>query len=70
MKKIESKQKKNIKESKILNDKLIEENEKIIKELDNKKELIDVYEPELNKLNYEYEQKVEEIVKELNDKGI
>ena len=36
MKKIKSKQKKKIKESKILNDKLIKEKEEIIKELDNK----------------------------------
>ena len=40
MKKIELKQKKNIKELKILNDKLIEEKEKKIKELDNKEKLI------------------------------
>ena len=62
MEKIESKNKQ-IKESKILNDKLIEENEKIIKELDNKEELINEYESELNKLNHEHKQKVEEIVK-------
>ena len=37
MKKIELKQKKKIKELKILNDKLIKEKEEIIKELDNKK---------------------------------
>ena len=56
MKKIESKQKKN-RESKILNDKLIEEKEEIIKELDNEKELINEYEVELNKLNYEHKHK-------------
>ena len=39
MKKIESKQEKK-NESKILNDKLIEEKEEIIKELDNKEKLI------------------------------
>ena len=70
MKKIELKQKKNIKELKILKDKLIKENEKIIKELDNKEKLINKYEAELNKLNYEHKQKVQEIVKELIDKGI
>ena len=43
-----------IKESKILNDKLINKNKKIIKELDNKKELINEYESELDKLNYEH----------------
>ena len=42
MKKIETKQKKKIKESKILNDKLIEEKEEIIKELDNKKKLLNM----------------------------
>ena len=52
---------KRIKESKILNDKLINENKKIIKELDNKKELINEYESELDKLNYEHNQKVKEI---------
>ena len=41
-----------------------------MKELDNKKELINEYEVDLNKLNYEHNQKVQEIVKELNDKGI
>ena len=51
--------KKNVKESKILNDKLINENKKIIKELDNKKELINEYESELDKLNYEHNQKVQ-----------
>ena len=50
----------------ILNNKLIEEKEEIIKELDNKKELISEYEVELNKLNNEPNQKVQEIVKELN----
>ena len=54
---------KKINESKILNDKLIEEKEEIIKELDDKKELINEYKVELNKLNYEYNQKVQEIVK-------
>ena len=49
MKKIELKQKKKIKESMILNDKLIKEKEEIIKELDNKEELINEYESELNK---------------------
>ena len=63
MKKIKSKQKKNIKESNILNDKLI-------KELDNKEKLINEYESELNKINYEHKQKVQEMIKELNDKGI
>ena len=43
MKKIKSKQKKNIKESNILNDKLIKEKEEIIKELDNKEKLINEY---------------------------
>ena len=69
MKKIKSKQKK-IKESKILNDKLIKEKEEIIKELDNKKKLINEYELELNKINYEHKQKVQEMIKELNDKNI
>ena len=40
MKKIESKKKKKIKDLKILNDKFIKEKEDIIKELDNKEELI------------------------------
>ena len=61
---------KKIKESKILNDKLINKNKKIIKELDNKKELINKYESELDKLNYEHNQKVKEISNELNNKGI
>ena len=39
---------KKIKESKILSDKLINKNKKIIKELDNKKELINEYESELD----------------------
>ena len=52
---------KKIKKSKILNDKLINENKKIIKELDNKKELINEYESELDKLNYEHNQKVKEM---------
>ena len=42
----------------------------MIKELDNKEKLINEYESELNKLNYEHNKKVQEIVKELNDKGI
>ena len=54
----------------ILNDKLYKENEEIIKELDNKEKLINEYESELNKINYEHKQKVQEIVKELDDKGI
>ena len=45
---------KKINESKILNDKLIEEKEEIIKELDDKKELINEYKVELYKLNYEH----------------
>ena len=61
---------KKIKESTILNDKLIKEKEEIIKELDNKEKLINEYELELNKINYEYMQKVQEMTKELNDKGI
>ena len=61
---------KKINESKILNDKLIEEKQEVIKELHDKKELINEYKVELNKLNYEHNQKVQEIVKELNDKGI
>ena len=67
MKKIELKQKK---KSMILNDKLIKEKEKIIKELDNKGKLINEYESELNKINYEHKEKVQEIVKELDEKGI
>ena len=70
MKKIELKLKKKIKESMILNDKLIEEKEEIIKELDNKEKLINEYESELNKINHEHKQKVQEMTKELNDKGI
>ena len=61
---------KKIKESKILNDRLINEKQEIIKELDNKKELINEYKSELNELNYKHNQKVQEILKELNDKGI
>ena len=61
---------KKFKESKILNDKLIKEKEEIIKELDNKEKLINEYESELNKINYEHKQKVQEMTKELNDKGI
>ena len=61
---------KKINESKILNDELIEEKEKILKGLDDKKELINEYKVELNKLSYEHNQNVQEIVKELNDKGI
>ena len=45
---------KKIKESKTLNDKLINKNKKIIKELDSKKELINEYESELDKLNHEH----------------
>ena len=48
---------KKFKKSKILNDKLINKNKKIIKELDNKKELINEYESELDKLNYEHNHK-------------
>ena len=58
MKKIKSKKKKKIKESKILNNKLIKEQEEIMKELDNKEKLINEYESELNKINYERKQKV------------
>ena len=54
----------------MLNDKLINENEKIIKELDNKKKLINEYESELDKLTYKHNQKVQKIAKELNDKDI
>ena len=61
---------KKTKESKILNDKLIKEKEEIIKEFDNKEKLINEYELELDKLNYEHNQKVQEMTKELNDKGI
>ena len=42
----------------------------MIKELGNKEKLINEYESELNKLNYEHNKKVQEIVKELNDEGI
>ena len=38
--------------------------------MDDKGKLINEYESELDKLNYEYDKKVKEIVKELNDKGI
>ena len=54
---------KKIKESKILNNKLIKEKEEIIKELDNKEKLINEYESELNKINYEHKQKVQEMIK-------
>ena len=54
----------------ILNDKLINEKEEIIKELDNKEELINEYKSELDRLNYEHKQKVQKILKELNDRGI
>ena len=64
------KTRKKINESKILNDKLIEEKEEIIKELDNKEKLINEYESELNKINYEHKQKVQKMIKALNDKGI
>ena len=70
MKKIKSKQKKKIKEPKILNNKLIKKKEEIIKELDNKEKLINESELELNKINYEHKQKVQEMTKELNNKGI
>ena len=62
-KKIKSKQKKKFQESNILNDKLIEKKEKIIKELDNKEKLINEYESELKKINYEHKQKVQEMIK-------
>ena len=42
----------------------------MIKGLDNKENLINEYESELDKLNYEHKQKVQEMIKELNDKGI
>ena len=54
----------------MLNDKLINENEKIIKELDNEKKLINEYESKLDKLNYNHNQKAQKIAKELNDNGI
>ena len=54
----------------ILNDKLIEGKKEIIKELGSKKELINKYKSELDRLNYEHNQKVQKILKELNDKGI
>ena len=47
----------------ILNDKLIEEKVEIIKELDNKEELINEYKSELDKLNYEHKQNVQKILK-------
>ena len=47
----------------ILNDKLIEEKKEIIKELDNKKELINKYKSELDRLNNEHNQKVQKILK-------
>ena len=62
MKKIELNLKKK-KELMILNDKLIEEKEEIIKKLNNKEELIDEYKSELDKLNYEHQQKVQKILK-------
>ena len=46
------------------------ENEEIIKELDNKEKLINEYESELNKINYEHKQKVQEMTKAFNNKGI
>ena len=46
----------------ILYDKLIEEKKEIIKELDNKKELINEYKSELDRLNYEHNQKVQKIL--------
>ena len=54
----------------ILNDKLINEKEKLIKESDNNEELINEYKSELDRLNYENNHKVQKILKELNDKGI
>ena len=54
----------------ILNDKLIREKEEIIKELNNKEKFINEYESELDQINHEHKQKVQEIVKELDDKGI
>ena len=54
----------------ILNDKLINEKEKLIKESDNKEELINEYKSELDRLNYEHNHKVQKILKELNDQGI
>ena len=42
----------------------------MIKELDNKEKLINEYELELNKINHEHKQKVQEMIKELNNKGI
>ena len=62
MKKIELNLKKN-KELMILNDKLIEEKEEIIKKLDNREELINEHKSELDKLNYEHKQKVQIILK-------
>ena len=59
-----------MKKSKILNDKLIKEKEEIIKELDNKEKLTNEYESELDKLNYEHKQKVQEMIKALNDNCI
>ena len=61
---------KKIKKSKMLNDKLINENEKIIKELDYEKKLINEYESKLDKLNYKHNQKTQKVAKDLNDKGI
>ena len=43
----------------ILNDKLINEKEKLIKKLDNKEELINEYKSELDRLNYRHNQKVQ-----------
>ena len=54
----------------ILNDKLINEKEKLIKKLDNKEELINEYKSELDRLSYRHNQKVQKILKELNDKGM
>ena len=42
----------------------------IIKESDNKEKLIDEYKNELYKLNYKHEKEKQEILEELNNKGI
>ena len=42
----------------------------MIKELDNQKKLVSEYVTELNELNSEHEQKIHEMAKELNYKGI
>ena len=68
---------KKIKESKILNDKLINENKRIINEFDNKKELIneyesnnekislDEYKKRLNTSNDTYEKEIQKLKEEL-----